>query len=87
VARPPLAFESTSLTSLISSAATQRSSVSPVGTLGISLHQSGASPFTSISNMLRDNFSNNTQRIQSAGAHGFSRRIYRFKSSPKRRLR
>src|SRR4029453_2730266 len=47
VARLPVALaDSTSLTSLISSAATYRSSVRPVGTLGISPHQSGASPLT-----------------------------------------
>src|SRR6185436_4153200 len=42
----PLPPVSTSLNSLISSAATYRSSVSPVGVDGISPHQSGALPFT-----------------------------------------
>ena len=45
----PLPPVSTSLNSLISSAATYRSSVSPVGVDGISPHQSGALPFTVIS--------------------------------------
>ena len=43
---------STSLTSLISTEETHRSSSSPTGTLSISPHQSGAPPFTRISFVL-----------------------------------